>query len=350
MSITIISYPRNYVVYANAPIELTIGLEVHAQLSSEYKLFSGRLDTLTTLDVGLPGSLPILNLSGTLAIEALASLLSSKVSPWLSFTRKGYFCADLSTGYQITQCYNPLLAYGNLKVCAFGISGACRVMLVHIQRVNLEHDTGSVSVLNSRKVVSFARAGVGLLEFVSFPCLDSVLLAKLYLLKLKLVLLCLRLSSCIMANAEMRYDFNVSTGSPLSLRSARTEVKNLNSLSGLGHIALAEAILACQAKRDRTKALEFKTFTILFLRRKERAREYKRLLEVDMPFVRALTNVRATQQRLLCALARCCWLFSCGRFSLLHFSNLERFCYQAYVFSQAGFSCLRLVLKRALIV
>ncbi len=71
---------RNYIDCDSAPIELAIGLEVHAQLNSDYKLFSGRVGELAILDVGLPGSLPVVNFDNTLGVVALASLLSSKVS------------------------------------------------------------------------------------------------------------------------------------------------------------------------------------------------------------------------------------------------------------------------------
>ncbi|AHL31109.1 MAG: putative aspartyl/glutamyl-tRNA(Asn/Gln) amidotransferase subunit B [Candidatus Hodgkinia cicadicola] len=341
---------RDYLACANTPVELSIGLEVHVQFSSNYKLFSGRSEVSATLDVGLPGSLPVVNFGDVLGLNVLASLLSSRVSPWLSFTRKGYFCADLAAGYQITQYHNPLLGYGSLEVFAFWISGAYRVMRAHIQNVNLEHDTGSINSVNDREVVSFARAGLGLFEFVSFPCFNSVLFAKLYLLKLKLVLICLNISSCVMANAELRYDFNVSFSEPLSNCSAKVEIKNLNSLSGLSHIVLSEACSARRASRACTKAIEPKTLATLFLRKKESASEYKRLLEADLPLARLLAKVPKTQQRVLAARARLCWMFSCGRLSFFCFQNSERFRCQAYAFSQFGFSFLSLMLKHALVV
>ncbi|AIC63804.1 aspartyl/glutamyl-tRNA(Asn/Gln) amidotransferase subunit B [Candidatus Hodgkinia cicadicola] len=341
---------RDYLACGNTPVELSIGLEVHVQFSSSYKLFSGRLGVLAALDVGLPGSLPVVNFGDVLGVNVLASLLNSRVSPWLSFTRKGYFCADLAAGYQITQYHNPLLGYGSLEVFAFGVSGVCRVMRAHIQNVNLEHDTGSVSFLGGCEVVNFARAGLGLLEFVSFPCFNSVLFAKLYLLKLKLVLMCLNISSCVMANAELRYDFNVSFGEPLSSCSAKIEIKNLNSLSGLSRVVLSEACLARRDGRACTKAIEPKTFATLFLRRKESASEYKRLLEADIPLARVLTKLSSTQQRVAATRARLCWLSSCGRLSFFCFQSSERFRCQAHVFSQFGFRFLSLMFKHALVV
>ncbi|XXN13730.1 MAG: hypothetical protein AAI978_00595 [Candidatus Hodgkinia cicadicola] len=340
-------------VCANTPLELIMGLEVHMQLGSNYKLFSGCLDTLTALDIGLPGSLPIVNLSDVLGIDALASLICSKLSSWLSFTRKGYFCADLATGYQITQHCNPLLGYGVLIVNVFSINGGCRSLLAHIQSVNLEHDTGSVCVPNECKLVSFMRAGVGLLEFVSFPCFSSVLFVKLYLLKLKLSLTCLRVSSCVMSDAEMRYDLNISVSAPLAAYSTRTEVKNLNSLSGLNAIVLYEACVQ-RTHRDCTKAVEFKTFATLFLRRKELAHEYNRLLEADVPLARVLARQSGCGvcQRVYVMRSpnSWCWLVSYGRFSFFCFLSPKRFYYQAYVLSSVGFSFLSLAIKHALIV
>ncbi len=350
MSLVIACCARNYLDCDSAPVELAIGLEVHAQLSSSYKLFSGHVGAVAALDVGLPGSLPVINLGDALGLNVLASLLNSKVSSWLSFTRKGYVCADLAAGYQITQHHSPLLAYGSLEVHMLGVSGVWRVARAYIQSVSLEHDAGSVSDFNGRAIVSFVRAGVSLFEFVSFPCFNSILFAKLFLLKLKLVLMCLNVSACVMANAEMRYDFNVSFSEPLSSRSVRTEVKNLNSLSGLGYIVLSEVRLARHASGAYTKALEAKSFTTLILRKKARLCDYKRLLEADVPLARVLANAPSTQQRVLLAQARLCGLFSCGRFSFFCFQNSERFRCQAHVFSQFGFGFLSLMLKRALVI
>ncbi len=231
-----------------------------------------------------------------------------------------------------------------------GISGVCRVALAHIQSVSLEHDAGSINAFDGRAIVSFIRAGVGLFEFVSFPCFNSILFAKLYLLKLKLVLMCLSISACVMANAEMRYDLNVSFSEPLAKRSVRTEIKSLNSLSGLSYVVLSEACLTHRASGAYTKALEAKSFATLILRKKERARDYKRLLEADVPLARVLVNAPSTRQRALLTQARLCNLFSCGRFSFFCFRNSQRLRYQAYVFSQFGFNFLSLMLKRVLIV
>ncbi|AUI38881.1 Aspartyl/glutamyl-tRNA(Asn/Gln) amidotransferase subunit B [Candidatus Hodgkinia cicadicola] len=341
---------RVYLACDGTPVELSIGLEVHVQFSSNYKLFSARSEVLAILDVGLPGSLPVVNFGDVLGLNVLASLLNSRISPWLSFTRKGYFCADLAAGYQITQYHNPLLGYGSLEVFVFSISGNCRSACAHIQSVSLEHDTGSVNFLDNYEVVNFARAGLGLFEFVSFPCFNSVLLAKLYLLKLKLVLISLNISSCVMANAELRYDFNISFSKPLSNCSARIEIKNLNSLSGLNHVVLSEACLVHRNSRACTKTIEPKTLATLFLRKKESASEYKRLLEADIPLVRVITKVCNTKQHVLAARACLCWVFSCGRLSFFYFQDSERFCYQAYVFSQFGFSFLSLMLKHTLVV
>ncbi|XXN19693.1 MAG: hypothetical protein AAJB65_00530 [Candidatus Hodgkinia cicadicola] len=345
MSIALTFCPRNYVLCDGAPIEIAIGLEVHTQLSSVYKLFSGRLDALTTLDVGLPGSLPVINLDDICGVCALAGLLSAKICRWLSFTRKGYFCADLALGYQITQCYNPLLLYGVLNVWYINVNSVCSALTAYIQSVNLEHDTGSTSSLNGYKVVSFARAGASLLEFVSFPCFDSALFVRLFLLKLKLILTCFYVSSCVMADAEMRYDFNISVSEPLGARSARTEIKNLNSVSGLGHIVLSEACLARRVYKSCTKAVEFKTFTTFFLRKKESAREYKRLFEADVPFTLMLAGALAIKQRTLRLHKRALWIVSCGLFSFLQVFDIECLCYQVYAFSRFGFKLLGCLLK-----
>ncbi|XXM90083.1 hypothetical protein AADW59_00590 [Candidatus Hodgkinia cicadicola] len=350
MSLVVTSRPCNYVLCNDVPIELTIGLEVHAQLNSSYKLFSGHLGASTTLDLGLPGSLPIMGIDDVLGINALASALCSRLSGWVLFTRKGYFCADLALGYQITQYHNPLLVYGTIWVYSLTVSGACRVALAHIQSVNLEHDTGSVSVLNNQKLVSYLRAGISLLEFVSFPCFDSVLAVKLCLLKLKLILLCLRVSSCVMAHAEMRYDFNISVSAPLTAHSARTEIKNLNSLSGLNQIVLSEVSSIQRARYSSTKTIQLRTFAVFFLRKKESAREYKRLLEADVPCVRLQSN-RACA--CVCALrGRHCvfWVLSCGIASYFCFYNTAKLCCRAHVLSRFGFSVLSLLLRHASIV
>ncbi|ATY93551.1 Aspartyl/glutamyl-tRNA(Asn/Gln) amidotransferase subunit B [Candidatus Hodgkinia cicadicola] len=341
--------PRNYLLIDNAPIEISIGLEVHTQLNLLYKLFSGSLDTLTTLDVGLPGSLPVVNFSSMFGLYALASLLHAKTSRWLSFTRKGYFCADLALGYQITQFHNPLLSCGFLEVWSVAVNGACCALIAHIQGVNLEHDAGSTTSLRGRQIVSFSRAGLGLLEFVSLPCFDSAFFVKLYLLKLKLILKCLRVSFCVMADAEMRYDFNISVSKPLCARSARIEIKNLNSLSGLDCITLSEAAAARGGSKSYTKAVELKTFVTSFLRRKETMREYKRLLEADIPFIPVLISKPTVQHRTVRLSERALWIVSCGLVSFLQTNDSELILTQALIFSCFGFKFLGLVLKEPLL-
>ncbi len=197
-------------------------------------------------------------------------------------------------------------------------------------------------VFPSLKAVDFKRSGAGLLEFVSLPCFDSVSFVKLYLLKLKLVLSSLGLSDCAMADARMRFDFNFSMNAPLADYSARTEVKNLNSVSCLNSVVLAEA---SNLRRDRiafTKAVNFKTLTALFLRRKQR--KYSHLFESNVPPVHVSSSGRAFVQALNLGFGWC-WFSSFGLVSSFGLGFSDFLGYWELVFSSFGFKLLGGVFK-----
>ncbi|XXM93725.1 hypothetical protein AAHH84_00255 [Candidatus Hodgkinia cicadicola] len=341
----LVASPRAYLLCDNAPIELIIGLESHVQFGSLHKLFSGSAGAACALDVGMPGVLPSVNLFDVVGFSALASALDCKLASWLSFTRKGYFCVDLASGYQITQQQNPLMSWGRIEIHMFNINRTVCVRTAHIRSVNLEHDAGCVFASTSLKAVDFKRSGVGLLEFVSLPCFDSISFVKLYLLKLKLVLSSLGLSSCAMADARMRFDFNFSMNAPLASYSARTELKNLNSVSSLDGVVLAEALGLRRNRIAFTKAVNFKTLATLFLRRKQR--EYSRVSESNVPLVRISSSGQASVQALSLGFGLC-WVCAFGLVSsfALNFSDLLS--YWELVFSNFGFKLLGGVFKREL--
>ncbi|WGS83599.1 MAG: hypothetical protein P3M75_00245 [Candidatus Hodgkinia cicadicola] len=337
--------PRTYLLHNTTPIELIIGLESHVQFSSGYKLFSGSAGAAFVLDVGIPGSLPSVNLFDVVGFGALASVLNCKLATWLSFTRKEYFCVDLALGYQITQQQNPLMAWGKIAVHMFNINGTVCVRTAHVRSVNLEHDAGCVIGFPSLKTVDFKRSGTSLLEIISFPCFDSIGFVKLYLLKLKLVLSSLGLSSCAMADARMRFDFNFSMNEPLADYSARTEVKNLNSVSSLNAVLLTEVSRLRCSRIASTKTVNFKTLTTLFLRRKQR--EYSRLFEPNVPPVRVSSSVQAFVQALNLGFGLC-WFSSFGLVSSFALSFSDFSSHLELVFSSFGFKLLGWTLKREL--
>ncbi|MFP3039273.1 MAG: hypothetical protein ACKESB_00890, partial [Candidatus Hodgkinia cicadicola] len=206
--------PRRYSLVGAKPLEVIIGLEVHARISSKYKIFSGTFNTIQPLDEGLPGSLPVLNVLCVNSLFLLADLVQAQTATSIDFTRKSYFCVDLAQGFQITQHFYPLLTSGVLELQFCSINNKIRLGQITISMACLEHDAGRFTRHKSK--ISYVRSGGSLLEIVTSPCVDSVDCVKLFVAKLRLALISIKASRCVMADSDLRFDLNFSIASPLS--------------------------------------------------------------------------------------------------------------------------------------
>ena len=227
--------------------ELVIGLEVHAQVASKAKLFSGAStefgaepnSNVAFLDAGMPGMLPVVN-EGCLALAIRTGLgLKAQINLKSAFDRKNYFYPDLPLGYQISQLYHPIVGEGEVLV-DMGPGIARRV---RIERIHLEQDAGK-SIHDMDPTMSFVdlnRTGVALMEIVSRPDIRGPEEAAAYVGKLRQIMRYLGTCDGNMQNGNLRADVNVSvcrpgdyerfieTGDP-SVLGTRCEIKNMNSM------------------------------------------------------------------------------------------------------------------------
>ena len=217
--------------------EIVIGLEVHAQVISKSKLFSGAATEfgaepntqVSFVDAGFPGMLPVIN---ELCVEQAVRTglgLKAKINLTSVFARKNYFYADLPQGYQISQFDKPIVGEGELVLDL--PDGSTRT--VGIERLHLEQDAGkSIHDMHpSKSFIDLNRSGVALMEIVSKPDLRSPEEAGLYLTKLRSILRYLGTCDGNMQEGSMRCDANVSVR-PVGETELRTrcEIKNVNSI------------------------------------------------------------------------------------------------------------------------
>ncbi len=232
---------------AKSDWELVIGLEVHAQVATQAKLFSGAStlfgaepnSNVAFVDAGMPGMLPVIN-EGCVEQAVRTGLgLKAEINKFSAFDRKNYFYPDLPQGYQISQLYHPIVGEGEVLV-ELG-DGTAR--LVRVERIHLEQDAGK-SIHDMDPNMSFVdlnRTGVALMEIVSRPDIRGPEEAAAYVGKLRQILRYLGTCDGNMQNGNLRADVNVSICQPgqyekyqatgdFSHLGTRCEIKNMNSM------------------------------------------------------------------------------------------------------------------------
>lgn len=220
--------------------EVVIGLEVHAQVTSKAKLFSGAATEfgadpntqVTFLDAGMPGMLPVVNKVCVDQAIKTGLGLNSTVNKVSIFDRKNYFYADLPLGYQISQLYYPIVTGGHLEIDLE--DGSKKI--INITRLHLEQDAGKSThdLHPSLSYIDFNRAGVALMEIVSEPEIRSSYEAMAYVKKLRSILRYLGTCDGNMDQGSLRVDANVSLHKPGTPFGTRAEIKNVNSVRFLG--------------------------------------------------------------------------------------------------------------------
>ncbi len=227
---------KNYIQGATGAWEIVIGMEVHAQVSSKAKLFSGASatyggepnDHVSLVDAAMPGMLPVIN--GYCVEQAVRTGLGLKAQINLHsvFDRKNYFYADLPQGYQISQYLQPIVGSGRLILDM--PDGSSRE--IGITRLHLEQDAGKSMHDQSpnQTYVDLNRSGVALMEIVSEPDMRNAEEAGLYLKKLRTILRYLGTCDGNMEEGSMRADVNVSVRKPGGPLGTRCEIKNVNSV------------------------------------------------------------------------------------------------------------------------
>ncbi len=230
----------------DGPWEIVCGLEVHAQVTSQAKLFSGASTAfgaepnsqVSFVDAGFPGMLPVINEECVAQAVRTGLGLDAQINLVSRFDRKNYFYADLPQGYQISQLYHPIVGAGHVEI---EVDGSTR--RIGVTRLHLEQDAGK-SLHDqdpARSFIDLNRSGVALMEIVSEPDIRSPDEAGAYLRKLRSILRYLGTCDGNMEEGSMRADVNVSVrkhGEPFR---TRCEVKNVNSIRFVMQAVEAEA-------------------------------------------------------------------------------------------------------------
>lgn len=227
--------------------EMVIGLEVHAQVACQAKLFSGAATAfggapnshVSFVDAAMPGMLPVINEAAVRQAVRTGLALEAEINLVSVFDRKNYFYPDLPFGYQISQYSRPVVGKGSLTVDL----GDGESKTVGITRLHLEQDAGkSIHDRHPDKTyVDLNRAGVPLMEIVSEPDLRSPEEAGAYLRKLRAILRCIGACDGNMEQGSLRCDANVSVRRPGGPLGTRCEIKNLNSVRFLMRAITHEA-------------------------------------------------------------------------------------------------------------
>ncbi|MGE3144030.1 MAG: Asp-tRNA(Asn)/Glu-tRNA(Gln) amidotransferase subunit GatB, partial [Pseudorhodoplanes sp.] len=227
--------------------EVVIGMEVHAQVSSNAKLFSGASTAfggapnahVSLVDAAMPGMLPVINAECVRQAVRTGLGLKARINLKSVFDRKNYFYPDLPQGYQISQYKSPVVGEGTVTVdMPDGDSIA-----VGIERLHLEQDAGK-SIHDQHPTLSLVdlnRSGVALMEIVSKPDLRSSDEAKAYVTKLRSILRYLGTCDGDMEKGNLRADVNVSVHKPGTPLGTRCEIKNVNSIRFIGQAIEYEA-------------------------------------------------------------------------------------------------------------
>ncbi len=267
--------------------ETVIGLEVHVQLATKSKIFSGSSTTFgsqpntqaSALDLGMPGTLPVPNEEAFRQAIMFGLAINAKIEKCSIFERKNYFYPDLPKGYQTTQLEKPSVGPGNRDI---ELSNGTK-KTIRIHHAHLEEDAGKSLHEEFQQMtgVDLNRAGTPLIEIVSEPDLSSAEEATLFAKKLHSIVVSLGICDGEMAQGSMRFDVNVSIRKPGETLGTRTETKNLNSFKFMEDAITMEVQRQIDLIEDgkkvaqETRLFNGETKKSKSLRSKEEANDYR---------------------------------------------------------------------------
>ncbi|KAJ3636078.1 hypothetical protein MTP99_008918 [Tenebrio molitor] len=276
-----------------------VGLEVHAQINTVSKLFSGASTNFSSpvntnvslFDCAIPGTLPVLNKKCVEYGVLTALALNCQISPVSMFDRKHYFYADMPAGYQITQQRYPLATNGKLEFQVFtpGIHKAPYKTEVHIKQLQLEQDSGKSLHDVDRSLVDLNRAGVPLMEVVFEPDLKDGEEAAALVKELVTILQRIGTCSCKMEEGALRVDANVSVHQKGEALGTRAEIKNIGSVRGVAGAVKYEIERQIQIKEsggvveNETRAWDASRKITVAMRDKEQQQDYRYMPEPNLP-------------------------------------------------------------------
>jgi len=274
--------------------EVVIGMEVHAQVTSHAKLFSGASTEfggepnshVSLVDAAMPGMLPVINDECVRQAVRTGLGLNAKINLKSVFDRKNYFYPDLPQGYQISQYKSPIVGEGEVLVDLPNGDTAC----IGIERLHLEQDAGKSlhDQHASMSLVDLNRSGVALMEIVTKPDLRSAEEAKAFVAKLRTILRYLGTCDGDMEKGHLRADVNVSVRKPGAPYSTRCEIKNLNSIRFIGQAIEHEARRQVEVIEDggsidqETRLFDPERGETRSMRSKEEAHDYRYFPDPDL--------------------------------------------------------------------
>ena len=285
---------KDWIKGATGDWEIIIGLEVHAQVLSKAKLFSGASaefggepnDHVSIVDAAMPGMLPVINRYCVEQAVRTGLGLKAEIHNYSVFDRKNYFYPDLPQGYQISQYKQPVVGEGQVLVDLD--DGA--TVTIGIERLHLEQDAGK-SLHDQHPSMSYVdlnRSGCALMEIVSRPDMRSADEAKAYVTKIRQIMRYLGTCDGNMEQGSMRADVNVSVRRPGAEFGTRCEIKNVNSIRFMGQAIEYEArrqigILEDGGKIDQeTRLFDAKKGETRSMRSKEEAHDYRYFPDPDL--------------------------------------------------------------------
>jgi aspartyl-tRNA(Asn)/glutamyl-tRNA(Gln) amidotransferase subunit B len=275
--------------YTEGEWEVVIGLEVHAQIISESKLFSGAStefgadpnSQVSFIDAAFPGMLPVLNkvcveqaVKTGLGLNATINLVSQ-------FDRKNYFYPDLPQGYQITQLHHPIIGKGEVEIELEDRT----TKMIGITRLHIEQDAGK-SIHDAKTRIDLNRAGIGLMEIVSEPDMRSPHEAGAYVRKLRSIMRYLGTCDGNMEEGSLRADVNVSVRHPGEALRTRCEIKNVNSIRFIMQAVEYEALRQIEvwesSEEVKQQSRTFDNGVTRPMREKEDAHDYRYFPDPDL--------------------------------------------------------------------
>ena len=278
--------------------EYVIGLEVHAQISSKAKLFSGAATEfgaapntqVSLVDAAMPGMLPVLNKYCVEQAIKTGLGINAEINKLSVFDRKNYFYADLPQGYQISQFYIPIVQNGHLNIKSEDGS----TKKVRINRIHLEQDAGK-SIHDQHpeySLIDLNRSGIALMEVVTEPDMSSPYEAAEYVKKLRTLLRYIGSCDGNMEQGSMRCDANISVRKPGGELGIRCEIKNLNSVKNITKAIEYEAMRQVELLESgmqvdqETRLFDVNTGQTRTMRSKEDANDYRYFPDPDLLPVR----------------------------------------------------------------
>lgn len=276
--------------------ETVIGIEIHCELKTKSKMFSGAPvavnmqpnTCVNEIDLGHPGVLPSLNKEAVRLSVLACSALNLEIDPVVRFDRKNYYYSDLPKGFQITQQFHPIGQHGYIDLELE--EGTKRI---RINRLHMEEDTAKQYHADDETWIDFNRAGTPLIEIVSEADIRSAKEAMAYVEKLRNILVYLDVTDGKMEEGSLRCDINISLREVgTEAFGVKTEVKNLNSISNIERAIQAEverqsALLnAGDVVEQATRRYDDVAKTTILMRKKEGTVDYKYFPEPNIPPIR----------------------------------------------------------------